>query len=129
MRRKPLVLIVDEDPYLAGIYGRRLEMEKCQVRVAEGIEEARKRLKKAVPDAVLVDVAVEGERGFNFLRELRAMPEASDLTIVVVTKLGDRQSIERAAEAGSDAYLIKGHFVPLEAAKKVVRLIEQRRKK
>jgi DNA-binding response OmpR family regulator len=128
MRRKPLVLIVDEDPYLAGIYGRRLEMEKCQVRVAESITEAKKKLAKTVPDAIMVDVAVEGEQGFALVHELRHDPKTAVVPLIVITALGDRKSVERGLASGADSYLIKGHFVPTEAAKKVVRLIAEHRK-
>ncbi len=127
MRRKPLVLIVEADPYLAGIYGRRLEMEKYQVRVAETLVDARKRIKRALPDALLVDPGTEGEQGFAFVRELRAEEETRSLPVILMTKLGDRASVAKGMEAGADAYLIKGHFVPMEAARKVRRLIEERK--
>lgn len=128
MRRKPLVLIVDEDPYLAGIYGSRLEAKNCAVKVAETVADARKRVARTMPDAVLVDVSVDAGAGFDLVRELRANPLAVNTPILVVTELGDRESVKKGREAGADTYLIKGHFVPTEAAEKVVRLIEERRK-
>ncbi len=128
MRRKPLVLIVDEDPYLAGIYGRRLETKKCAVKVAENVADAKKRIAKVVPDAVLVDVSIDAGAGFDLVRDLRRDTATAHLPILVVTQLGDRDSVKKGLEAGADSYLIKGHFVPTEAAEKVVRLIEERRK-
>ena len=128
MRRKPFVLIVEEDAYLAGIYGLRLEMKKCQVKVAESVADARRKIARTVPDGILVDVSVGGGEGFGFIRELRASPKYAQAAIVVVTILGDRESVQKGMEAGADSYLIKGHFVPVEAAEKVCRLIDEPRK-
>jgi DNA-binding response OmpR family regulator len=123
MRRKPFVMIIDEDLYLAGVYARRLEMEKCQARVCRTIEEAKKRLKRTVPDAIMLDMAVDEEPGLTFVRDLRQQESTKHVHILIVTRLGSRQSIARAKEAGADAYLIKGHFLPIDAAKTVVRLM------
>ncbi len=122
MTKKPTVLIIDEDAYLAGIYARKLEIEHCKVRVAEGLDEARKRIKKSVPDIIVIDVAVENKTGFDFIEELRKAKATKKVPIVVITQLGDRASVQIALEKGADDYLIKGHFVPTEAAKKIKRI-------
>lgn len=119
------ILIVDPDAFLAGIYARRFELGKWNVRVAEGEAEARKILARSAPDAVLVDVeTVPG--GVAFLRELRAHPKASGAALVALAKLGDRAGITDALAAGADAYLLKGHFVPSEVRAKVERLVAAR---
>lgn len=122
MADKPLVLIIEEDPYLAGIYARKLEIEQCEVKVAETLEDARKRIKKAKPMAIVIDTAIENERGFEFIEEVRNTRGFKKLPIIVITELGDRQSVKLGMAKGATDYLIKGHFVPSEAAKKIKRL-------
>jgi DNA-binding response OmpR family regulator len=118
------VLIVDEDAFLAGIYARRFEMGNWDVHVAESVEEAKRHSKKHTPDAVLIDTETV-EDGLDFLRDLRKDPETAGITLVALTKLGDKQQIENAYDAGADAYLLKGHFVPVEVRQKVERLVSE----
>lgn len=120
--RKNCVLIVDPDAFLAGIYARRFEMGKWNVRVAETEAEARKILVRNAPAAILVDVETV-QKGIAFLRELKMHPKAAGSVLVALTKLGDRASIADAMKAGADAYLLKGHFVPSEVRAKIERLV------
>jgi two-component system, OmpR family, alkaline phosphatase synthesis response regulator PhoP len=122
MTDKPLIYIIEEDAYLAGIYARKLEIEQCQVKVADNLIEARRILKKQKPSAIIVDAAIENESGFELIEEIRKMRGYKKMPLIIVTDLGDRQSVKLGIEKGATDYLIKGHFVPSEAAKKIKRL-------
>lgn len=120
--KKPVVLIVDPDAFLAGIYARRFEMGRWNVRVAETEAEARKILLRTSPAAILLDVETL-PRGTGLVREFRSHPKAAGAVIAVLTKLGDREAIREALASGADAYLLKGHFVPHEVRTKIERLV------
>lgn len=117
-----MILIVDSDAFLAGIYARRFELGNWNVRAAETDAEARKILTRSTPSAVIVDVETV-PRGMGFVRELRSHPRARLAAIAVLTKLGDRAAIAEAKTSGADAYLLKGHFVPTEVRAKIERLV------
>jgi len=123
MSDRPTVLIVEEDGYLAGIYARKLEMEHCKVRVVESLDEARKKLKHLIPSVIILDVAIENRTGFDFIEEIKGISKLKKVPIVVITQLGDKNSVKLALERGATDYLIKGHFVPSEAAKKIKRIV------
>ena len=125
---KPSILIIEEDAYLAGIYARKLEIEQCEVKVVDTLEDARKQIKKAKPMSVVIDAAIANESGFEFIGEIRKTRGCKLLPIIVITELGDRQSVKLGLEKGATDYLIKGHFVPVEAAKKIKRLAYARKK-
>jgi len=122
MTPKPSILIIEADAFLAGIYARKLELESCAVRVAETLEDARKKIQHLCPDVVVLDVAIENKTGFDFVEELKKQKGLAKTPVIVITQLGDRTSIQIALEKGADDYLIKGHFVPQEAAKKIKRI-------
>jgi DNA-binding response OmpR family regulator len=122
MSPKPNILIIEADAYLAGIYARKLELESCAVRVADNLEDARKKINAKCPDAVVIDVAIENKTGFDFVEEIKKKHGLQNTPVIVITQLGDRTSIEIALQKGADDYLIKGHFVPQEAAKKIKRI-------
>ncbi|HLD20475.1 MAG TPA: hypothetical protein VJB64_00080 [Patescibacteria group bacterium] len=122
---KKTILMIDRDAYYAGIYANRFEAAGWKVWVEDTITNARKRLKRSVPDVVIIDLDPLDD-ALAFLKELRAdVRTASSLQIALAT-LGDRQTMLKAQEAGVDSYLLKGHFVPSEAVKKVKRLLEEK---
>lgn len=58
------------------------------------------------PDLVMMDLALGGDSGVDATRELlRAQP---DLGVLVVTMLGDDESLFAALRAGARGYLLKG---------------------
>ncbi len=114
---------------MAGIYARKLELEQCEVEVVDNLAEARKRYKKSKPQAIMVDAAMENESGFEFIEEVRKTRGFKTVPVIVITQLGDRQSVKLGLEKGATDYLIKGHFVPSEAAKKIKRLAYAKKRK
>jgi len=122
---KKNVLIVDRDVYLAGIYANRFEVAGWKAVVEETINGARKAVEKSVPDVLIVDLEPT-ERVIAFLQEIRKDPKTAGVLQVAVTALGDRAQMQQALKAGVDSYVLKGHFVPAEAVKKVKRLLEEK---
>lgn len=122
---KKSLLMVDQDAYYAGIYANRFECAGWKVWVAESVVAARKRLKRCTPDVVIADPEPVDEV-LMFLRELRADPKTANVLQIALTKLGDRKTMQEALDAGIDSYILKGHFVPSEAVKKVKRLLEEK---
>jgi DNA-binding response OmpR family regulator len=125
MKKKHTLLMVDQDAYYAGIYANRFEQAGWKVRVAEGIEAAKTQLEKEVPDVMVVDLDPPDET-MIFLKEFRSRTDADGTLLVVLSELGDRSLLKEAEEIGVDTYLLKGHFVPAEAVKKVTRLLEEK---
>jgi two-component system chemotaxis sensor kinase CheA len=121
LKRKS-ILIVDADAFLAGLYARRFEARRWGVRVAENAADARKAMARKAFQVMLIDVD-NVESGWDVLGEALTQPRTANMVSVVLTKLGDRESIAKALEMGADGYLLKGHFVPSEVEEKVERLV------
>jgi len=119
---KRSILIVDSDAFLAGVYARRFESGNWSVRVAESAAEAEKLVAKKVPDAAILDPdSVDGAEAL--IKRWRMAPKTAGITLIVLTKIGDREAVDRALASGADSYLLKGHFVPSEVREKVERLV------
>jgi DNA-binding response OmpR family regulator len=112
------LLIVDADPFLAGIYAHEFEKGSFDVFVAESVEQAKQLLEKQKIEVVIIDPDTV-DLAWEFLR-LKKLHLAKRL---ILTQLGQREEIEKAQEEGVDAYLLKGHFVPSEICKKVLQLL------
>ncbi len=122
---KKSLLMIDPDAYYAKIYANRFESAGWKVWVESDIAAAKKRLKRCAPDVVLTDLDPDGE-ALAFLTGVRAEPKTAKALQIVLAKLGDRKTMLEAQEAGVDSYLLKGHFSPSDAVKKVKRLLEEK---
>jgi two-component system, chemotaxis family, chemotaxis protein CheY len=61
----------------------------------------------SMPDAILLDWNTPVMDGFEFLRELRRMPEGGKPKVVFCTTENDVAHIARAMHAGADEYIMK----------------------
>ncbi|MEW6688978.1 MAG: response regulator [Pseudomonadota bacterium] len=101
------ILVVDDDPDMAGFLVRLLAQQGMQAEVASDGDTALARIAAAPPDLVLLDVLMPGPSGFDICRRLKGN-EATALTpVVLVTALEDQESRVRGIEAGADDFLSK----------------------
>ena len=104
------ILVVDDDPDMAGFLVRLLQQQGLQAEVAANGHAALQRIAAAPPDLVLLDVLMPGPSGFDICRHLKSN-EATALTpVILVTALEDQESRVRGIEAGADAYITKATF-------------------
>jgi two-component system chemotaxis sensor kinase CheA len=61
-------------------------------------------------DAVLSDVEMPNLDGLSLTAKIRQHQEYSELPIILVTTLAADEDKRRGAEAGANAYVIKGKF-------------------
>jgi PAS domain S-box-containing protein len=101
------VLVVDDD---AG--GRRLTRATL-VRAGFDVIEAEdglialEMLRKGLPDLILLDVSMPNKDGFETCEELREIPGADNVPVIMMTGLDDVQSIERAFKVGASDFITK----------------------
>ena len=101
------VLIVDDDPDMAGLLGRMLAQQGMRAQVAENGAAALEMIAAAQPDLVLLDVQMPGPSGFDICRQLKSQEATALLPVVLVTALEDQESRVRGIEAGADDFLSK----------------------
>jgi class 3 adenylate cyclase len=101
------VLVVDDDPDMAGYLALLLKREGMAVEMAADGESALVRVMTAPPDLVLLDVMMPGMSGFDVCRQLKGDETTALIPIVLVTALEDSESRVRGIEAGADDFLSK----------------------
>ncbi|MDP2631743.1 MAG: hypothetical protein Q8P30_03190 [Candidatus Uhrbacteria bacterium] len=119
------ILIVACDPYLAGIYGRKFELDGWDVEIAETLDEGERKATRMRPAIIILDAECAVDISTEVAR-LRSLPTILKTKIVVLAQMGDRDEIEKARMAGASDYLLLGHFVPQEAVQKMRRLIAEK---
>jgi len=106
-RRRPLVLVADDDPIVRLLATEALETAAMDVVAASTGGEALALFAQVSPDAVLLDVVMPDVDGFAVCRQLRTLPTGVTTPIVMMTARDDEQSIDRAYECGSTDFVLK----------------------
>ena len=103
---KPYLLVVDDEPALRLLLAAYFK-KQYEVLLAENGEQALEMLKLSKPQAMVVDISMEGMDGLSLIRELRASTKWHQIPILVLS--GNDTSNDRivALRAGADDYLIK----------------------
>jgi signal transduction histidine kinase/CheY-like chemotaxis protein len=86
----PLVLVVDDDTSTRDLIARGLQKEGFRVSVAASGDEAVRSAREQRPDVISLDVLMPGMDGWTVLRTLKADPLTSQIPVVMVSMLDDR---------------------------------------
>ncbi len=110
LQTKPTILLVEDSLPVRTQERRLLEGAGYEVVVAVDGLDGYTKLKSRHFDAVVSDVEMPHLDGLSLTATIRQHPEYQDLPIVLVTTLDSEADQQRGAEAGADAYIIKGKF-------------------
>ncbi len=100
----PHVLVVDDDRRLRELLARFLAEHGYRVSTAASAAEARAKREHLVFDALVLDVMMPGENGFDFARWMRTQSQVPILMLTARDALSDRVA---GLDAGADDYLVK----------------------
>jgi DNA-binding transcriptional MerR regulator len=106
---RPLILIVERDPYAAELAEHFLRTEGYNVEVALDGEDAKRKFAGRAPDAVIVDLLISGGAGFRLLGEFAQSGTTQILAVAAIDAAGE------AMRGGAAAFMQK----PLESLKLV----------
>jgi PleD family two-component response regulator len=116
--RKPLVLVVDDDPAMRVIISTNLELAGFRVVSAGDGPSAVALLDDHVPDVVVLDVMMPMMDGYATLGKIRRHATASHVPVIVLTGRNDSSDPVKSLEAGADDFIAKP-FSPQEMLARV----------
>ncbi|HVQ10202.1 MAG TPA: response regulator [Allosphingosinicella sp.] len=119
------VLLVEDDPALAGLLKWTLEREAFHVtHTANGMAALALAAAEPLPDIVLLDWMIEGLAGIEVCRRLRRRPETARLPILFLTGRICEEDRVRALDGGADDYVTKP-FTPRELVARIRALLRR----
>lgn len=103
------VLVVEDDaPTRWRISDALLSAGTFSVRDVSTLAEAREAIQVAIPDVLLTDLQLPDGSGMELIRDLRALNDQTE--IMVISILGDEESVISAILLGANGYLLKDAF-------------------
>ncbi|KQQ96670.1 ATP-binding protein [Massilia sp. Leaf139] len=108
VQTEPLrVMVVDDNQDAAQMLAMLLEVQGHAVSVEFDGRGALQRARTERPQVVLLDIGLPDTDGYALARQLRAMSETHDATLIALTGYGQDEDRRQAEEAGFDHHLVK----------------------
>jgi signal transduction histidine kinase/ActR/RegA family two-component response regulator len=101
------ILVVDDSADMRMLL--RLFLEKAGAKVAEAgsVNEAFRKAMENRPDALITDIEMPGESGYDLLERIRRLPEQKKMPVAALSAYTDEKETKRIMEAGFAVQLAK----------------------
>ena len=124
------IIIVDDDRFLLDMYTKKFSDEGYVVEACPSVHDAESVLKSGfAADAVLFDLVMPQEDGFDLLRKVREMTLPKPPLMIALTNQSEEEERAKTEELGADAFIVKATMIPSEVFKTVDTLITERKQK
>jgi CheY-like chemotaxis protein len=104
---RPLVLIAEDNADHRYLYARQFHVAGFRVSTANDGEMAYQRAVELRPDVVVMDLSLPGVDGWEATRRLKRDLRTMHIPVIACTAHAFGGAVERALEAGCDAYVAK----------------------
>ena len=105
---KPRVLLVDDEPNIVKMVGKRLEVEGFDVLVAVDGQEGWEKATTQHPDLIVLDLMLPKLNGYEVCSRLKQDERHRHIPIVIFSGKGQEGDVQHGLECGADAYVTKG---------------------
>lgn len=115
------ILVVDDDPQICELLQQYLQPYSYEVLIAHNGMQMQRVLREKSVDLVILDVMLPGDDGVTICRKLR---ETSDVSIIMLSAVGEESDRIIGLEVGADDYLTKP-FSPRELLARIKALLRR----
>lgn len=118
------ILVVDDDPDIAVLIAHKFREDGHDTVVrADGVSGLAE-IRTSHPDLVVLDWMMPGMNGLELCREIRSDTSTATTKVLMLTARGQAHEVDRAVEAGVDAFMQKP-FSPRELLARARSLLER----
>ena len=107
------ILYVEDNEMNRDMLSRRLERKGYTIEIAGNGEEALKKIKKSIPDLVLMDMNLPIKNGWETCTEIRNNPDTTKLPIIALTAHAMAEDEKKARDVGCNDFTTKPIDFPL----------------
>lgn len=106
MNEKLKILAVDDNSISLAAIEQELKDEYEVIPLNSGVR-ALQYLKREKPDLILLDIQMALKDGIETLREIRNREGGSDIPVIMLTSMRDRNTVVESSKLGVEDYLVK----------------------
>ena len=106
------ILLVEDDPAVAGMYKLKLEMDGYKVTVAGDGEEGLRIARDLKPQLIFLDIRLPKMDGMTVLEAMRGDDRTRHIPVLILSNYGEPPLIERGLRLGAREYLLKSETTP-----------------
>lgn len=121
--KKTIVLLIEDDLFLLGMYANKLALKNFTVIIAEDGEKGLKLAKQELPDIIILDIILPKKNGLEVLKELKISKATSKIPVILLTNLSQEEEIKKGFALGAKSYLIKAHFTPEDVVEEIRKVL------
>jgi two-component system, sensor histidine kinase and response regulator len=121
-----LILVVDDNKVNRDVLSRRLARQGYGVAAVENGCLAMEAVRARAFDLVLLDIMMPEMDGYEVLRRLKAEETLRNIPVIMISAVGDMESVVRCIEMGADDYLPKP-FAPTLLKARIGACLEKKR--
>ena len=109
MTARRRVLLVDDEPSIIKVVGKRLEVAGYEVLTAMDGDEGLTKARLGKPDVIVLDLMMPKVNGFEVCAALKKDPKYQHIPVVIFTGKGRPMDEQLCRECGANAYITKPH--------------------
>lgn len=126
IKKKSNVLVIEDDKFLRELIIQKLRKEGFETHSAIEVSEALKAIEQEKPNLILLDLVLPGMDGFAAIDFFKKTRQTSEIPIIVLSNLGQKEGIEKAIKSGAAAYLVKSENTPSEIVDRIRNVLRQK---
>jgi len=121
------VLIVEDDTFLHNLLSAKMKQLRdkgVEVFPTLNADMAYKTATEHQPDVILLDLAMPGKHGLDFLAEIREEERFKTTPVIILSNMSGDEDKRRAKELGVVAYFVKADFALDELIEKISEVLK-----
>jgi DNA-binding response OmpR family regulator len=117
------ILIIEDDPLVANIYGNKFTVDHFKVEIAGDGDAGFALVNSFKPDAILLDLMIPKTSGLDLLKKIRAQAGLENLPVIVFSNTYLSNMVQEAWKAGATKCLSKANCTPKQVIEVIRGLI------
>lgn len=113
------IAIIEDDLAIAQMYRLKFEAEGFEVQTAENGRLGLELVEQFKPRIILLDLMMPEMTGEEMLVELRKKTWGKDITVIILTNLGEEEAPKALKQLGVHSFIVKAEMTPKQVAERV----------
>lgn len=119
------VAIVEDDIAISQMYRLKFEAEGYIVQTADNGKLGLELAEAFKPDIILLDLMMPEMTGDEMLAELRKKAWGKDITVIILTNMGEEEAPKKLRELNVHSFIVKAEMTPRQVAERVKQALSE----